>query len=68
MGDGVSDPVNEAYRRGQYDMRKRIEKLLKGWHWSDISATAGVGGGIGTVPIAIRHRLKIRALEGEPSP
>jgi len=62
--------LDEAYQRGQRDMRDRIIKQWRGW------ITHSIGGmhraerlgrkGYSNVSIEIRARNKIRALEPKP--
>jgi hypothetical protein len=61
---------DEAYRKGQEDMRRRIMKMWNGWR------TDGIGGihranrlgrkGYADVPVHIRARCKVQPLDKSP--
>jgi hypothetical protein len=61
--------VDEAYRKGQYDMRARIIKQWCGWVTDTLGghhrAKRGSRKGYSNVGVEIRARCKVRPLEVE---
>lgn len=61
--DSNTTMMLEAYRKGQRDMRDRIERQWRGWHTSGIGgmhrAMRGDRKGYGNVSVMIRRANKI---------
>lgn len=56
------------YERGQYDMRKRVERQWRGWSTNTITGMEKAKKGIGNVPAMIRARNPVRPAPAKPSP